>query len=1466
MATATSATRADSATPLLLLLLLLVATASAQTCAPGSSSPTGESPCVSCPANTYSAIPASTTCAACQGYGQSASGSSNCWCTGGYGQMMGSASDMGGPETMRSFYTALSADGQVALVGAYSGKIARAYRWGGSSWVRLGSDADMAVPIGNPNAPVYVSLSANGSVALVGFTTFATRAYKYNGTSWVQMGADIADLRTSYSVSISGDGTVALIGLYENARAIKWDGNSWSFLGEGSDMVLQRPGASAYAASVSLSADGKVALVGEAANPKMARAYRYNGTRWTRLGSDQDMTNTEEAWASSLSLSADGSVAAVGAQSPSPITRIYKYNSNSNSWVKMGSDITRASDGIGISVSLSADGTIAAMSAWSESIYAYKYNGTSWTQIGDGIPSGMAGSVSISADGSVILAGDWSYNLARAYTCSPPAPVNGACEANHWLNSTSNQCVRCTGGSISPPGSTQASNCVCPAGQYFDTTAQQCTSCPSGSSGNTALPSWAQGYGGYDLSTACHCPANQYMDLSTKSCKLCMSGAGSSPQGSVGPALCKCPGIFSYANPQNTGCLACPTQSQVPAAVHQTEGGAKKITDCICAGGTFLYNSTETTGSCQPCGFGNFCPGANTRQSCATTFPADKEACEGVYGTSTRFSALAGDCKCLGAVCQNGVKELEEECDDGNSFDGDGCSQACKIEDPNATKWLCSTPSKALSTCCKSLTNPVTLNKTCSCAGQVSPNAGYTILANCEKQDVDECTIGGTGLCHPNAVCENLDGTLEQGTHTCVCPPGMSGDGVTRCDVFRYQTSFTVGGAVSALTNLSTGGENKTNAERFIDLLYEWGVIPATVPRAEVTVQFKELRRDKLSATVLSAAAASLRLLGNRRNADGKRRQQQQGTEEVTVVIESGSAAQMENLTSSISVSSLPSTLVLVNQPVSDVAPVDEAFGAVSTVVAGGFTIDSVSFNDATYQWVINARYQYDVPDTITALYMPRVNKVAPPYSAQATNSFYVSQHPCMQSSSVCCLNDFKRIYTIGAFANTIASAIGVCDLDMQQRETLGLFDPSQNTYLIDHALDEFPSSAVDVPQPGKVTVRISEDDMRFNFTMREALTALPSQPSVGATGYKLTTFVGMAYHTLLPANAIATTSTQVKVEMYVTDSLSFAFASQQDYTIIKYITLSIFQNKWVDSLLVTRRMQYAKVGVVLPVGMRQNMDTGLIPLGSVRFAISTALPDVSDEASWNNPCFSKTGTTGMWDPSQPWRALYSAAAAQTCASQHKLCTNPATALLSSNLVEFYFPIGDDTVSDALLQGPQRYYIFVYFDLSVTDAYGKTTVARLFVQGSLHELSVSRACESISAATSLLDATIINLAVGLVGTQRDWETSVTEFSDITQASDAGVFKDTTQDLHSLTLQSALITLVVEGDPVIFSSPLTSQYYLEVEHLVTIHFMDPAKFETVRGLMTQGVGYELFKVRECGKLLVPITRRGDSTLL
>jgi hypothetical protein len=54
----------------------------------------------------------------------------------------------------------------------------------------------------------------------------------------------------------------------------------------------------------------------------------------------------------------------------------------------------------------------------------------------------------------------------------------------------------------------------------------------------------------------------------------------------------------------------------------------------------------------------------------------------------------------------------------------------------------------------------------------------------------------------------------------------------------------------------------------------------------------------------------------------------------------------------------------------------------------------------------------------------------------------------------------------------------------------------------------------------------------------------------------------------------------------------------------------------------------------------------------------------------------------------QGYYNLYAQAAEQTCAARYMLCTNPRTSILASNLVNFFFPIGDRTITDAIMSCP----------------------------------------------------------------------------------------------------------------------------------------------------------------------------------
>eukprot|EP00961_Rhodomonas_salina_P132611 1785074-Rhodomonas_salina.1 len=113
-----------------------------------------------------------------------------------------------------------------------------------------------------------------------------------------------------------------------------------------------------------------------------------------------------------------------------------------------------------------------------------------------------------------------------------------------------------------------------------------------------------------------------------------------------------------------------------------------------------------------------------------------------------------------GNVCGNGLLEIGEDCDDGNTFNGDGCDGFCHFEDgsgqANGTVWYCRENNVSRTICCPTLNNPVTHSLTCSCDGQVSDYVGYSILSDCTKQDIDECTSNHGG-CAPLAACTNLD-------------------------------------------------------------------------------------------------------------------------------------------------------------------------------------------------------------------------------------------------------------------------------------------------------------------------------------------------------------------------------------------------------------------------------------------------------------------------------------------------------------------------------------------------------------------------------------------------------------------------------------------------------------------------------------------------------------------------------------
>ena len=230
-----------------------------------------------------------------------------------------------------------------------------------------------------------------------------------------------------YSVSFNEDHTIMAVGaVYRDistgtVRVYSYNGTAWSR--QGSD--LDGESGDWQGSSVSLSSDGTILAVGaerHGSSKGTVRVYSWNGTKWSQQGIDLDGEAADDYQGGSVSLSSDGTTLAVGAygheDSSKGTVRVYSWNGTA--WSRQGIDLDgEAGDYQGISVSLSSDGTILAVGAyWHDSskgtVRVYSWNGTAWSQEGsdlDGEADDFQGiSVSLSSDGTTLAVGAYTHD------------------------------------------------------------------------------------------------------------------------------------------------------------------------------------------------------------------------------------------------------------------------------------------------------------------------------------------------------------------------------------------------------------------------------------------------------------------------------------------------------------------------------------------------------------------------------------------------------------------------------------------------------------------------------------------------------------------------------------------------------------------------------------------------------------------------------------------------------------------------------------------------------------------------------------------------------------------------------------------------------------------------------------------------------------------------------------------------
>ena len=297
-----------------------------------------------------------------------------------------------------------------------------------------------------------VSLSSDGNTALIGASgktgTYTNQGAAYvfirSGSTWTQQakllpGDPATGDNFGCSVSLSNDGSTALIAAYYKNGTYVQQGAAYVFIRSGSTWSQQakllhsdKAANDNFGYSVSLSSNGNTALIGAPGkNSNKGAAYVFTrvGSAWTQQAKLLDSGNTSGYLGDSVSLSFDSNTALIGASATPGSTGSYEgaayvFTRSGTTWTQQAKLI--ASDfeawGVfGVSVALSSDGNVAVIgsSGWSSYVayskkgaaYVFIRSGSVWTQQTQLLASDPAAndyfgdSVSLSGDGNTLLIG-----------------------------------------------------------------------------------------------------------------------------------------------------------------------------------------------------------------------------------------------------------------------------------------------------------------------------------------------------------------------------------------------------------------------------------------------------------------------------------------------------------------------------------------------------------------------------------------------------------------------------------------------------------------------------------------------------------------------------------------------------------------------------------------------------------------------------------------------------------------------------------------------------------------------------------------------------------------------------------------------------------------------------------------------------------------------------------------------------
>ena len=788
------------------------------------------------------------------------------------------------------------------------------------------------------------------------------------------------------------------------------------------------------------------------------------------------------------------------------------------------------------------------------------------------------------------------------------------------------------------------------------------------------------------------------------------------------------------------------------------------------------------------------------------------------------------------SFCGNGRLEITEQCDDGNYHSWDGCDSNCHIE----AGFLCenvtvtgvsgSTTVFLITQCCAALYNPVTNRTVCSCEGQASDSELYYINKHCQKVDIDEC-LHNNGECAVNAICINFNSThqtSEPGTglgRQCICPEGLYGDGIQRCDSIRYTVA------------VSLSIRNKTTAGNYISI--SW------------ILQHLQGFNFENDTDILAISAAYL---------PHARHLLQSEYSHFTIVLDVSTWDAMQALVADVNAQMLADFLSNASNGLNEITVLQEAVTVVEQSPksynfvqdsAPGFLVTNVAqrafFEDPE---TVQQSYAWDITVHIFA---PR-DVIAVLFATKRHAGHATTRHECVESTDICCLHRMQQDHFMGDFALFVQANISLfCD------ETSGY--PNATAQLMPSSLF-FPDNLQRVWWKGHFDFSNRSDtlvlptshvptDLMLRLTQHDIATEL-SSALVYANGSVYTFAIGMLFIHPLSAPYLYTAVAQAQIQLFVSDTATFVSTAHQAYSFLESLDMTLYEIDYRPVLQELYQLPFVRVVFVIP----EYITDAQVRSDSIQFTLAG---DITQITAWSNPCFSSMNVSardnsGLWDSEEGVKLLYTAAMAQECALRDmNLCESN---MLAPNVYAIDIPISNNEVPSVLdaLQTSQSSadtYLFLRMVLTGTqNNTGELTQALTQVNAQLlvHASTTMKLCaDVISSLLSETEFTSITVAIGVrqQAIYNDVRDAIV-FTDVKNSIQYEKLKalDTSAAFKAVSVIDSIMTLVIQGQEAYFEQSEHLAYLVTYDHVITMHIRNDEKYYAMRNLLGNGSAYSV----------------------